>query len=768
MQFAQNQKYLLHTVFIVLFTAILPLFGQSAVPLTQGWKFHWGDSARFAQPDYNDGTWDTIAVNRWWNDQGYPKKAGFAWYRIHVVIPSTLKQSAYLKDSLVFHLGKIDDFDQVYLNGHLIGENNHAVPPNAVPTDTFATRKHSLWDVPRRYALAVTDPRIHWDAENVIAIRVYNWGGPGGIYSGDLRIAMADILEYLQVTYNPGVFQKTASGWEKQVVFRNRSRKYPMQGTLRLAVRDNVAEKTLRTETHPIELAPGDVQEMQFRFRERSHSTTVRYVVQLEHSQQQFQFAEGIPYILTPPHSRAPALNLPYVYGQRPGHPFIFRIPASGARPMVFSAHGLPPGISLDARNGILRGKVLQRGTYRVRVTVRNRYGSASHTYRLVIGDTLALTPPMGWNSWNVWGLAVTQDRVQAAARAFVKYHLADFGWQFVNVDDGWEILGNGTQPGRAPNGEILTNAKFPDMKALGDSIHALGLKFGIYSSPGPLTCGGYTGSYQHEDQDARTFARWGVDYLKYDLCHYRDLMNDVNDPAELIPPYARMGRALRRISRDIVYSICEYGNGKVWEWGARVDGNLWRTTGDIWDTWERMAEIGFQQDKTAPYAGPGHWNDPDMLIIGWLGWGNNLHYTRLTPDEQYTHISLWALLSAPLLLGCDLERLDAFTLNLITNPEIIAIDQDALGYQARTVWEQDSVRAYLKKLADGNLAVGLFNLASQTRKVVFPLRVAGIQQEVEVRDVWRRQTVGRAQQEISATIPPHGVYLVKLLKPRK
>ncbi|HHE54419.1 MAG TPA: glycoside hydrolase family 27 protein [Caldithrix abyssi] len=213
--------------------------------------------------------------------------------------------------------------------------------------------------------------------------------------------------------------------------------------------------------------------------------------------------------------------------------------------------------------------------------------------------------------------MSVTQERVYAAARAFVEKGLADHGWSFVNIDDGWEIYGQSTEPKRKQNGEIRTNEKFLNMKKLGDDIHALGLKFGIYSSPGPLTCGGYTANYQHEAQDAQIFASWGVDYLKYGLCSYQKFMKDVNDPQELKIPYQKMHRALQKINRDIIYSICEYGLGNVWQWGAEVGGNLWLTTGDIWDEWDRMAEIGFNQQQAAPYAGPGHWNDPDMLVIG-------------------------------------------------------------------------------------------------------------------------------------------------------
>jgi hypothetical protein len=266
----------------------------------------------------------------------------------------------------------------------------------------------------------------------------------------------------------------------------------------------------------------------------------------------------------------------------------------------------------------------------------------------------------MGWNSWNCWGLSVDAEKVKRCANLMISSGLADHGWSYINIDDGWEA-------GRDATGEILANNKFPDMKGLCDSIHALGLKTGIYSSPGPLTCGQFTGSYNHEMQDARTYARWGFDYLKYDWCSY-DKVTKNYGRSELKKPFIFMKKAIESTSRDIVYSLCQYGMGNVWEWGDSVGGSSWHTTGDITDTWESLSMIGFYQDVCAPFTRPGNWNDPDMLVVGWVGWGPNTRPTRLTPGEQYTHVSLWALLSSPLLLGCDLSLLDDFTMNLLTN----------------------------------------------------------------------------------------------------
>ena len=343
----------------------------------------------------------------------------------------------------------------------------------------------------------------------------------------------------------------------------------------------------------------------------------------------------------------------------------------------------------------------------------------------------------------------------------------------FVNIDDGWEA------PQRTESGELLPNEKFPDMKALADGVHALGLKLGIYSSPGPKTCGGYLASWEHELQDAQTWASWGIDYLKYDWCSYGNIAAD-NSLEELQKPYKIMRKCLDIVNRDIVYSLCQYGMGDVWTWGAEVGGNLWRTTYDINDSWSNMANIGFSQDKCAPYAEPGHWNDPDMLVVGQVGWGPDLHKTRLTPDEQYTHISLWSLLSAPLLLGCDLSQLDDFTLNLLTNDEVIAIDQDPLGKQAVKVKEENGTQVWKKELQDGNIAVGLFytgenspdemfewNNETITRKVSVTLDELDVGGKQKIRDLWRQKDIGTTDATLEADVKYHGVVLVKLIRER-
>jgi len=493
------------------------------------------------------------------------------------------------------------------------------------------------------------------------------------------------------------------------------------------------------------------------------------------------------PYILTPTAPSTPRINGASVFGVRPGSPFLFAIPATGERPMEFSAKDLPGGLKLDAETGIITGALKNKGEFTVTLGAKNSLGTTEKPLRIVCGDQMALTPPMGWNSWNCFAGEVSEDRVKRAADALVKSGLINHGWTYINVDDFWENHRDSQDPTlrgpfRDTHGFILPNSRFPDMKGLADYIHARGLKAGLYSSPGSWTCGGCAASWQHEEQDAQTYAKWGFDYLKYDWCSYGDIADGRDPDAKNVPnwsagrgqneqvvaayPYEVMGKFLRKQNRDIVFSLCQYGMADVWKWGGSVNGNCWRTTGDITDTWRSMSGIGFKQDAAAPYAKPGNWNDPDMLIVGEVGWGQT-HPTRLTPDEQYTHISLWCLLSAPLLIGCDMEKLDAFTLNLLENDEVLALDQDALGKEATCVIKDGDVRVYEKELADGGHALGFFNLGAQPAELKFnDFAKLGLTGRQTVRDLWRQKdvaTVDTAKDSLPLALPAHGVVLYKL-----
>jgi hypothetical protein len=432
------------------------------------------------------------------------------------------------------------------------------------------------------------------------------------------------------------------------------------------------------------------------------------------------------------------------------------KVAATGRAPLTFSATSLPAGLKIDPVSGLITGVVASNGEHAVTLTVRNTLGTARDTLTIRIGDTLALTPPMGWNSWNAFGLGVDDARVREAADSLLSSGLAAHGWNYLNVDDGWESAA------RSGDGSIHGNEKFPDMVALGSYLHSRGLKFGIYSSPGPLTCGRFLGSLDHERQDAESYASWGVDYLKYDLCSYEDLMSPEKTLAEHQSPYRLMGEALRAQPRDIVFSLCQYGNRDVWKWGASVGGNAWRLGGDIEDTWPSLLEIIARQDTPAPYASSGHWNDPDMLVVGRVGWGGAPRPSRLTPDEQYSHMSLWSLLAAPLLLGNDLSQLDAFTRNLLTNDEVLAIDQDALGSAARRVLDRDGWQIWARDLSDGSRAIGIFNFGDGFRSLALDPATLGVAGNAALRDVWRQKALGPLTPGFSAHVPAHGVLLVR------
>jgi alpha-galactosidase len=459
--------------------------------------------------------------------------------------------------------------------------------------------------------------------------------------------------------------------------------------------------------------------------------------------------------VLTPKPSLGPRINGAKIFGVRPGSPFLFTISASGDRPMTFAADHLPDGLSLDPRTGRITGMLAKKGVHIVALAAKNTLGTARQSLKIVCGDTIALTPPLGWNSWNCFGRDVTDANVRAAADAMVASGLIDHGWTYINIDDCW-------QGGRDTNGNILSSDKFPDMKALTDYVHGKGLKIGLYSSPGPQTCAHYEGSYQHEEQDARRYAEWGFDYLKYDWCSY-DRIAPTPDHDQLMKPYQVMSAALNSMQRDIVFSLCQYGMGNVWEWGGQVGGNCWRTSGDITDTWASMSVNGFRLAGLEKFAGPGHWNDPDMLVVGYVGWSAKVRPTRLLPNEQYTHISLWCLLCSPLLIGCDMTKLDEFTLFLLTNDEVLAVNQDPLGRQATRIIKDGELEIWAKDLEDGSKAIGLFNRGEEKTKMTAKWSDLGLTGSQKVRDLWRQKDIGTFNGKFQASVPRHGVVLIKL-----
>jgi alpha-galactosidase len=451
---------------------------------------------------------------------------------------------------------------------------------------------------------------------------------------------------------------------------------------------------------------------------------------------------------------------------------------------MTFSADGLPAGLKLDPATGQITGTLTTPGEIAVTFHAANANGQTSRPFKIVVGDEIGLTPALGWSSWNCWGNDVDQDKVLKAAQAMVKSGLSQHGWTYINTDDTWQGARGGDFNG------IQADSKFPDIKGMVDQIHALGLKAGIYSSPwvtsydghvggssenpdgawdaATMTQGGKNrkvlpfaiGKYHFDTQDAKQWAAWGFDYLKYDWA-----------PVEA-PETAEMADALKASGRDMIFSLSNNSTHSLLAHIADVSklANSWRTSKDITDNWGRIREIASGESDWASVSRPGHFNDPDMLVVGSVfGWGKPPHPSRLTPDEQYTHISLWCLLAGPLIIGCDLDQLDPFTYGLLSNDEVLDVDQDSLGKQATEVSstspDQGDLHVYAKPLDDGSWAVGLFNLGATQTQVTVKWTDLGLSGRQMVRDLWRQKDVGTFDDQFSSPVPSHGVVLVRVSK---
>ncbi|HZQ47956.1 MAG TPA: glycoside hydrolase family 27 protein [Verrucomicrobiae bacterium] len=491
--------------------------------------------------------------------------------------------------------------------------------------------------------------------------------------------------------------------------------------------------------------------------------------------------------ILTPKAGPGPRINGPRVYGCRPGHPFLYRIPCQGLRPLTFAIDGLPGSLKLDPVNGIIAGTAPERGEYLITLHARNSHGRAVRQLKIVAGDTLALTPPMGWNDWYAHYDRITDELMREAAARLVSSGMADVGYQYVNIDDCWMNAPTNREPSRVgplrdEQGKILPNRHFPDMKALTDYIHSQGLKAGIYSSPGPLTCGRFAGSYQHEAQDAQTFADWGFDFLKYDWCSYGHVAKLIKPapgsaltPAQItdnheeyLRPYRLMGGLLKQQPRDMVFNLCQYGMDQVWEWGAEVGAQSWRTAGDLGFELDRVFEVALANAKHRDWSKPGAWNDPDYLQIGWVGSARGMGESKpcpLTPNEQYSFMSLWCLMAAPLFYSGEMSSLDDFTLNVLCNPEVIEVDQDPLGQSARVIMLTKDTFLMVKDLADGGKAVGLCNRGERETSLTASWSDLGLSGRHKVRDLWRQKNLGSFGSNFKAAVPRHGVVLVRVEK---
>ncbi|MDY0167395.1 MAG: putative Ig domain-containing protein [Thermoguttaceae bacterium] len=496
----------------------------------------------------------------------------------------------------------------------------------------------------------------------------------------------------------------------------------------------------------------------------------------------------GNAYILTPKPGPQPRINGARVFGIRPGNPLLYTIAATGERPMTFSATGLPDGVTLDATTGQLTGAVAKRGTYHVMLRAENALGNAERELRIVVGDRICLTPLLGCNTWGGWGAKVADENLRAAAKAMVDSGLINHGWQYVNIDDGWQGRRGG------PHNAILPNEKFPDMKAMCDYIHSLGLKAGIYSTPWATSYAGFVGGssdnaqgtwqkpanrrdgfrfgkYFFEANDASQWAEWGFDYCKYDWG-----LDNTQFARENVAAAQRLVDALNACGRDMVL---ELSNSIPLKQAAEYAalGQVNRTTGDLIDLWDRsqmgperswavgIREVWLENDAYAPYQRPGHWNHACNLRIGLLGgWRDRgLSPSRLTPDEQYTHISLWCLWSSPMIIGTPIETLDESSLSLLSNDEVLEVNQDPLGDQGRRLVLPDGGEAVHKRMEDGTRAVGLFNPGKEPAKVSVSWSALGLEGPQAVRDLWRQKDLGVFHDRFEAEVPVHGVVLVRL-----
>ncbi|MEI6519063.1 MAG: putative Ig domain-containing protein [bacterium] len=495
------------------------------------------------------------------------------------------------------------------------------------------------------------------------------------------------------------------------------------------------------------------------------------------------QLYDGCVPIMTPPPLKTPRLNGARVVGVRSGSPFLHALAATGDRPMTFSAIGLPTGLRLDSVTGIITGTVSTRGACDVTVGAANSHGKTERTLRIMVGDAISLTPPMGFNTYGGWGPFVTETDIRAGAQALVKSGLSQHGYCYVNIDDGWQGRRGGKE------NAIQPNDKFGDMRSLCDDLHALGFKAGIYSTPWASTYEGFIGgssdavdgawispdpprsgigkfgSHCFAIEDARQWAAWGFDYCKYDW------------GIDSLARAQYMRDALDATGRDFVL---ELSNAAPFAQAADYTaiGNMCRTTTDITDVWDRKQLPASQRDfgamgiydiwmrhrDWAPFNRPGHWNMPCPLRVGLLGgWDlKPLTPTRLTPAEQYSHISLWCLWSAPLIIGCPVERLDSFTLSLLNNDEVLDLDQDSLGQQARQL-APDSPDILVKELWDGSKAVGLFNTSDTEDELTVSWSDLGITGPHTIRDLWRQTDIGVSDTRFSARIMAHGVVLIRL-----
>lgn len=499
--------------------------------------------------------------------------------------------------------------------------------------------------------------------------------------------------------------------------------------------------------------------------------------------------------VLTPDPGDMPRINGPKVYGARPGMKFVYRIPCQGERPMEFAVEDLPSGLELDSKNGIITGVTPgEEGAYSMVFKASNTLGEDSYDFRLMIGEKLALTPPTGWNSWGGHMLFVSDELMRKAADIFVQKGLADVGYQYLGIDDCWMRIARWKYESQSENrrknhagypydegvvdgerddeGYPVPNHFFPDMKDMTDYIHSLGLKAGIYSTPGITTCQDFAGSKDHQEQDARRYAEWGFDLLKYDLCSGgKDLtaIREENPGFTQAEYWKPMADYLRAQDRDILFNLCQYGREEPWTWAPGLGISTWRTGGDLNHHVDHYLEQALRlATDLREYSKPGQWNDPDFLYIhhirDYRAKGDPSSEILLNTNQRYQYVTLWSAICAPFFFSCDMHKIDDFTIGLLANADVLNINQDELGHVAEVVRNEDNRVVMVKELSDGSRALVLLNTDSENEAVIsLSWEELGWPVKQEVYDIWRQHGIGKVKEGLSVRLSPDGVAYLKV-----
>ena len=466
--------------------------------------------------------------------------------------------------------------------------------------------------------------------------------------------------------------------------------------------------------------------------------------------------------ILTPPERPEPRINGPSVFGVRPGHPVIYHVPITGEEPIEVEVmavdgqrmleSGPLSGLRFDGISRVISGRVDEPGEYRLAFRAKNARGSVERPFTLKVGEAICLTPVMGWSSRNALGEEVSQSKVIAAANTLTASGLARHGWNTLVIDDHWARKG-----GKA----ILPNANFPGMKRLTAYLHGRGFRTGISSSPGELTAGGCAGSRMRELQDAKTFAAWEFDYLVYDLGDYGKAAG-ISGQQAAMHPYLLMGKALRDQKRDFVFAISQRGMYNVATWGACARGHSWRTSGSDPDRWSSVVSAISQQKSLWHFSAPGAFHDPGTLCVGPMC-RNGAGGQPLTPNEQYTQMSMWALMAAPLMISFDLEKMDDFTRALLSNDEVLAVSQDELVAPAELKVVDHGTQIWTRRLADGSFAALAVNKRPFKRRLRLDFAALGLPKTAMLRDLWRQRTLGDRLSSYEVELPPCAPFFVQV-----